>query len=103
MYANMIAGNGLHNLTDNLLNFVGQRTAIRIAKNDPARTFFISGLRAGQCIFWIGFIPVKEVLAVEQNLPAPRPRSPDAVSNRGEAFLLGGLQAHFDVVIPRLG
>src|SRR5262249_45592037 len=103
MYANVIPGNGLHHVTNNSLNFIGQRTAIRIAKYNPARTLFISGLCAGQCIFWISLIAVKEMFAVEENLPALRFRSADAVSNRGEVFLVGGLESDLDVVIPRFG
>src|SRR5262245_62044409 len=102
MNANVIARNGLHYFSHDLLNFIGLRTAVRVAKNDPARAFFISGLGASQRIFWIGLVTVKEVLAVEQNLPALRPRGADALSNRCEVLLVGGLQSDLDVIVPRL-
>jgi hypothetical protein len=84
--------NGFHHITNDLFNFVRQRSAIRIAQDNPPRAFFVSGLSAGQRIFRISLVTIKEMFAVERtSLPfafaartlsrieegSPRPSSPE--------------------------
>src|SRR4029079_226255 len=52
--------------------------------------------------FWVSFVTVEEMLAVEQNFPALRLGSAYAVADRGKIFLFGRLQSNFDVVVPGL-
>src|SRR6478672_1673228 len=77
----VIAGNSFYHLTDDLFNFVRQRSAIRIAQDNPPRAFFVSGLGAGQRVFRIGLVTIKEMFAVEENLPALCFRSTDTVTD----------------------
>src|SRR5262249_58881010 len=103
MDPDMIARNDLHDLTDNAFNFVGERTAIGIAKDDPTRAFVIRSLGARERKFRIGLIAIEEMFAVEQDLPALRLCRADALADRRDVFLFGCLEGNLDMVVPGLG
>src|SRR5262245_42254582 len=90
--SNMIARDNFHHLADDLFDLVRKRASVRITQDNPAGSFVISCLGAGERVFRVGLVAVEEMLAVEQNFPALRLGSPNAVSNRSEIFLLRRLQ-----------
>ena len=101
--ADMIAGDGLADFADDLLDLMRQRAAIGVAQHHPARALVVGRLGAGQRIFRIGLVAVEEMLAVEQHFAALRLGGAHAVADRGEVFLVRRLQRDLDVIVPGLG
>ena len=101
--ANMIAGNFRADLADDLFDLVRQRAAVGVAQHDPARAFVVSGLGAGKRVGRIGLVAVEEMLAIEQHFAALGLGRAHAVADRGEVFLLGGLERDAHVIVPGFG
>ena len=64
---------------------------------------FIGRLGAGQREIGVLLVAVEEVLAIDHHLAPRRLRSNDAVADRGEVFLVGGLQRHPHLIGRGLG
>ena len=101
--ADMVAGNVLADLADDLFHLVRQRAAIGVAEHDPARAFLIGRLGAGERVGGIGLVTVEEMLAVEQHLAAFGLGGAHAVADRGEVLLIGRLQRDAHVIVPGFG
>ena len=96
------AGHVFDDLADDLLDLVGHGAAIGVAQHDPARTGIVSRLRAGQRILRVRFVAVEKMLAVDQRFAALGLGRRNAVADRGEVLLVGGLQRDANVIVPRL-
>ena len=101
MDSHVVAGNYFHHFANDLFNLIRQRTAICVAKDDPAGTFFVSSLGASHGIFGIGLVAIEEMFAVQQHFLAPRFRSAHAVADRGQIFIVRRFESNLDVVVPR--
>ena len=101
--ADVIAGNVLYHLGDDGLDLMRHGAAIGVAQHHPARAGIIGRFGAGQREFRIFLVAVEEMLAVEHDLAAGRFRRLHAVADRGEIFLVGGLQRHPHLIGRRLG
>ena len=90
--ADVIAGNMFCHLADDGLDLVRHGAAIGVAQHHPARAGIVGRLGAGQREFRIFLVAVEEMLAVEHHLAARGLRGLHAVADRGEIFLVGGLE-----------
>ena len=100
--AEMRSRNVQRNLPHNPLDLVRQRAAIRVTQHNPPRTRLIRRDSNRQCIFRIGLVPVKEMLAIEHHLASAPMHRRDTVRNRVEIFLERAPQRHMHLIIPRL-
>ena len=98
MDTDVIAGNMLHHLSDDGCDLVRHRATIGVAQDHPARAGFVSRLGAGQRKFWIFLVAVEEMFAIEHDFASGRLRGFHAVADRGEIFLVGGLERHAHLV-----
>ncbi len=101
--AEVVAGDFLRDLADDLLDFFRQRAAVGVAEHDPARARVIGRPRAGQRVFRVRLVAVEEMLAVEQNLAARRLRRLHRLRDRVEVLLLGRAERDLDLIVPGLG
>ncbi len=101
--AEVIAGNLLYHFTDDGLDLMRQGAAIGVAQHHPARAGIIGRFGAGQREFGVLLVAVEEMLAIEHDLAAGGLGRLDAVADRGEIFLVGGLQRDADLIGRRLG
>ena len=90
--AEIFARHMLDDLAHDVLDLVRHGAAIGVAQHDPARTGIVSRLCAGQRVFRVRLVAVEEMLAVDQRLAAFRLRRRNAVADRGEVLLVGGLE-----------
>ncbi len=92
MNADVIARDILDHFADDGLDLVWHGAAIGVAQHHPARAGLMGRLGAVECEFRVLLVAVEEVLAVEHDLAARGLRRRDAVADRGEVLLVGGLQ-----------
>ena len=102
MDAELFAGDLLHHLADDLLDFMGQRSAIGVAEHDPARPRFVSRDDASERVFRIVLIAVEEMFGVEQNFRNGLRGMGDAVADHGEVFVAADAERHVHLEIPGL-
>ncbi len=102
MNADVITGDHLDHLADDLFHLVRQRAAVGVAQHHPARALVIGGLGAGERELRISLVAVEEMLAVEQDFAPLGSGRAHAVANRGQVFLQAGLERDAHVVVPRL-
>ena len=99
--ADVVAGDRLDHLADDRFDLVRQRAAIGVAQHDPARALVVGRLGAGERELRIGLVAVEEMLAVEQHLAALGLGGAHAVADRGEVFLVRGLERDLARDSPR--
>ena len=92
MDADMAAGNMLHHAANDGFDLVRHGAAIGVAQHDPARAGLVGRFRAGDREFRILLVAVEEMLAIDHHLAAGRFRGTHAVADRGEVFLIRGLE-----------
>src|ERR1019366_2102773 len=63
--ADMVAGDDLRRFGDDALDLVGQRAAVGVAQDHPARAGVVGGARAFERVGRVGLVAVEEVLAVD--------------------------------------
>ena len=90
--ADMIAGDMLRHVADDGLDLVRHGAAIGVAQHHPARAGIVGRLGAGQREVGVFLVAVEEMLAIDHHLAARGLRRADAVADRGEVFLVGGLE-----------
>src|SRR5678815_725983 len=66
--ADMVAGNDLDHLCDDLLHFMRKSAAVGVAEHDPAGALVISRLGTGQCELRVCLVAVEKMLAIVQHL-----------------------------------
>ena len=96
--ADVIAGDVFCHGGDDGLDLVRHGAAIGVAQHHPARAGIIGRLGAGQREFGVFLVAVEKMLAVEHDLAARGLGGADAVADRGEIFLVGGLQRDADLI-----
>jgi hypothetical protein len=101
--ADMAAWDVLDHIADDGFNLMRHGAAIGVAQHHPARAGIIGRLGAGEREFGILLVAVEEMLAIEHHLAARGFRHADAVADRGEIFLVGGLQRHAHLIGRGLG
>ena len=101
--ADMVSGNLLADLADDLLDLVRQRAAVGVAEHDPAGAGIVGGPGAGKRVGRVRLVAVEEMLAVEQHLAALCRGRAHAVADRGEVLLVAGLERDAHVVVPGFG
>src|SRR5204862_8069818 len=63
--ADMVSGNLLADLADDLLDLVRQRAAVGVAEHDPAGAGLVGGPGAGKRVGRVRLVAIEEMLAVE--------------------------------------
>ena len=89
MHGYRYIGMPIHNYPDYICDFRWQRTAVRIAKRQDRCAGSRSSIERGERIFGVAFVSIKEVLCVEDRLPAVIDQIFDRVVN------------HFEILIER--
>ena len=104
MDAEIIAGNaGFDHFADNARHLKRLRAAIGVAQHHPARAGFVCGFGAGERVFGVGLVAVKEMLAVDQHFLASGGDGFDRVGDVFEILLIGAAERDAHMVIPALG
>ena len=81
------AGDAFDYLSGDLGDLTRQRSAIGVAKNDPARASLHRRVERLQRIGGVRLVAVEEMLGVEQRLAVQRAQMGDAVADIGEVFV----------------
>ena len=90
-------------VADDGLDLVWHGAAIGVAQHHPARPGIVRRFGAGEREIGVLLVAVEEVLAIDHHLAPRRLRSNDAVADRGEVFLVGGLQRHPHLISAGFG
>ncbi|MNH96032.1 hypothetical protein D3C73_486910 [compost metagenome] len=84
----------------NLLNFIREGSAVRIAHDQPIRTGFTGRSQDGCCIFGIVLITVEKVLCIENDLKAFALQIGNGLADHGKILFKGSLQCGVNMEVP---
>ncbi len=100
--AEAFGGDDLRHLLHGRRQIVGERSAVRVAQDDPVRPGGKGRLQGREGVGGVSPVPVEEMLRVEDHLLAPSLQKGDRVADDCEVFLEGDPEDLGDVEVPAL-
>ncbi|MNV41198.1 hypothetical protein D3C71_1328270 [compost metagenome] len=100
MDAEVGAGNPLRQGCHNILDFMGQCAAVRIAHNEPIRARFACPSHNGCCILGIVLVAIKKMLGIKNDLKPLALQKGNGIADHGQILFQCSLQGGMHMEIP---